>query len=450
MPQSGFPWLLARKGHTRDLVVLAGLMNLLYACTYILLFPAGYPATTAVATFGLVALNMGLRFVSSSSERRIVKLAKSRSALVWATVMVAGIVPLGLTELACRLLTDLGVLKYHQGIQTVWRSGHDDWRLATITGDQNREPDPVLLWRPAARKPFNSQRFKGPIAEIPKSSNVLRIMCYGDSLTDGPPKGGWPSWFQALLDQQPPLTGLRFQVINAGVAGYSSHQGLMRFVQEVDRYQPDMLLVSFGWNDAAEAIGQPDKTFKIPPWPMVSCQRTLIQYRAYLVLMYYSRGWRAQPPVADPGSHRPRVSVEDYLANLDRFRAEAQKRGIPLAILTRPHKLPPEQLSQDTTWRGSVPRYNVALVDWARDQEVPVIDAQHFFQQLPNTLFSDECHLTKQGYLRLAIFVRNQLVTNPDGRPPLVWNGRSSPKVSPSSNVRNHRLSLLELSPASP
>ena len=45
-----------------------------------------------------------------------------------------------------------------------------------------------------------------------------------------------------------------------------------RFLQEVDRYQPDLVLVSFGWNDAAEAIGQPDKSFQAPPWPVVLCQ----------------------------------------------------------------------------------------------------------------------------------------------------------------------------------
>lgn len=215
------------------------------------------------------------------------------------------------------------MLNYHQAIQTVWRAGHDDWRMATITGDENREPDPVLLWRPVTHSPFNSQRFKGPVAEIPKPADVYRVMCYGDSLTDGPPRGGWPSWLYRLLEEQGRAGGRRFEVLNAGVAGYSSHQGVLRFLQEVDRYQPDHILVSFGWNDAAQAIGQPDKTFKIPPWPVVVTQRALVRYRSYLVFMYYTQKWRAEPPVASPGEVSPRVSVEDYLANMDRFRTEA-------------------------------------------------------------------------------------------------------------------------------
>ena len=142
---------------------------------------------------------------------------------------------------------------------------------------------------------------------------------------------------------------------------------------------------------------------------MVVTQRALVRYRAYLVVMYYTQKWRAEPPVATPGPVSPRVSVEDYLANMERFRAEADRRGIAIAFLTRPHKLPPEELSKNSTWRGSVPKYNAALRAWGREQGVPVIDAQHYFEQLPTDLFSDECHFTPQGYERMARLVRDEL-----------------------------------------
>ena len=294
-------------------------------------------------------------------------------------------------------------------------AGHDDWRMATITGDENREPDPVLLWRPMPHSPFNAQRFKGPLAVVPKPADLYRVMCYGDSLTDGPPRGGWPSWLNRLLQEQGRAEGGRFEVINAGVAGYSSHQGVLRFLQEVDQYRPDLVLVSFGWNDAAEAIGQPDKTFKIPPWPMVVAQRALVRYRAYLVVMYYTQKWRTEPPVATPGRVSPRVSVEDYLANMDRFRTEAARRGIAITFLTRPHKLAPGELSKNSTWRGSVPKYNEALCAWGREHGVPVIDAQHYFAQLSTDLFSDECHFTPQGYERMAQMVEAEVLEGRGG-----------------------------------
>jgi lysophospholipase L1-like esterase len=204
-------------------------------------------------------------------------------------------------------------------------------------------------------------------------------------------------------------------VLNAGVAGYSSHQGLLRFLQEVDSYDPDLLLVSFGWNDAADSSGQPDKAYRIPPWPLVALQRTLVRYRAYLVSMYYLKGNGAEPVTAHGGAHSPRVSVDDYLDNLARFRSEARLREIPIVYLTRPHKIQPDELRKSLTWRGSVPKYNTALLDWAKHQGVTVLDIQGIFERLPSELFSDECHFTPQGYQRMAEAVREHIGSGTNG-----------------------------------
>ncbi len=103
------------------------------------------------------------------------------------------------------------------------------------------------------------------------------------------------------------------------------------------------------------------------------------------------------------------MSIDDYLANLDRFRTEAAARKIPVAFLTRAHKLPPAALSLSASWRGSVPRYNAALVAWAARRDVPLLDVQRKFETLPETMFSDECHLTTNGYQHMAEFIRGRL-----------------------------------------
>jgi lysophospholipase L1-like esterase len=436
-----FPWLLARRPTRSDLAALVALVNVLYGCALVLLVPTGGSFETAMAAMTLLAINLAAWFAPQSLARRLLILVRWPTAKVMLTLLSASLIPLGLTELVCRVLTEIHMLNYHQPIQTVWRSGRDDWRLATITGDENREPDPVLLWRPVARKPFNSQRFKGPVARIPKPADLVRVMCYGDSLTDGPPKGGWPTWLHVLLSRQPPIPGRRCEVLNAGVAGYSSHQGLLRFRQEVDTYHPDLILVSFGWNDVAEAIGQPDKSFRCPPWPMVLCQRALVRFRTYLVLMYYTRGLRTSPPDGAGRSVHPRVSVEDYLANLEAFRSEAQARGIQIAFLTRPHKLAPSDLRQDPTWRSSVPRYNAALLAWAKSRNVAVIDVQHLFEWLPTALFSDECHFTPQGYQRMAELVRDRLRPGPNQSLQIVGDPLTTAPWYPSVNAAPRKIS---------
>lgn len=418
---SGLPCFVAWRSRRRDLAACVFLLNWLAVCGLILATPSGSPLSTATFAIGLGGLDLCAYLAPMAFENLLRKILRRRSTRLAVALLMTTVLPLGSIELLCRFLTWAHVLEYHQAIQTAWRSGADDWRLATITGDENREPDPVLLWRPVARKPFTYQRFKGPVAKLPKPADVVRVMCYGDSLTDGPPKGGWPTWLNALWKQAPPLPGRRVEVLNAGVAGYSSYQGVLRFLQEVDQYQPDLLLVSFGWNDAAEAIGQPDRSFRIPPWPLVVCQRALIPYRSYLVLMNYTQRWRSVPPLKSGETPHPRVSIDDYLANLERFRTEAQARGIPIIFLTRPHKLPAAELRLQPTWRHLVPDYNAALLAWARSRGATVIDAQRHFERLPTELFSDECHFTPKGYELMARLVRDRVSVTGDGSLRPMW-----------------------------
>jgi lysophospholipase L1-like esterase len=444
MPQTAWEWILvavvvvlpclvARRCRRGALAAGAFLMNWLAMCGRVLVDPSGSPLITAILAVALGGFNVAAYLAPAAAENTLRGMLRDRKPRLALIIVFATILPLGSIELACRFLTWAHVLQYHRAIQTVWRSGADDWRMATITGDENREPDPVLLWRPVARKPFTYQRFKGPVAQLPKPADVVRVMCYGDSLTDGPPKGGWPTWLGALWKRSPPIPGKRIEVLNAGVAGYSSHQGLLRFLQEVDRYQPNLLLISFGWNDAAEAIGEPDKSFHIPAWPLVVCQRFLIPYRAYLVFLCYTQRWRAAPPDRSGEAPHPRVSIDDYVANLERFRAEALARGIPVIFLTRPHKLPTAELRQQPTWRHLVPDYNAALLGWAQENGAAVVDTQRHFELLPNELFSDECHFVPKGYELMAELIRDHVIVTADGSLHPMWRAEGVARVPANS-----------------
>jgi lysophospholipase L1-like esterase len=444
----GLPCIPALRRARHNLAVVTALASVLGTALFVIVAPGGEPSNSVLGLIALVFLNVGARFVPTSCEERLVSFARNRLVKACSACLMASLVPVALAERACRVLTDCQVLNYHKPLLTVWRPRHDDWRLAMITGDENREPDPVLLWRPVARKPFTAQRFKGPLAQVPKPPEVVRVMCYGDSLTDGPRKGGWPAHLQRLFSERPPSPGVRYEVLNAGVAGYSSHQGLLRFLQEVDCYDPNLLVVSFGWNDAAESSGQPDKAYTIPPWPVVALQRTLVRYRAYLVLMYYLNGKHAGPITSQGGAPCPRVSIDDYLANLARFQSEARLRGIPIVYLTRPHKIPADELCKSQSWRGSVPRYNTALLDWAKRQGVTVLDIQGIFEGLPSELFSDECHFTPQGYQRMAGLVRDHLASSLDDLTRQAWLGSFTEKMAGLSALGQRGASAAELSVA--
>ena len=234
--------------------------------------------------------------------------------------------------------------------------------------------------------------------EVPKPPRVLRIMAYGDSNTDGPDQGGWPAELQRLLENE---IRRRVQVLNAGVSGYSSLQGLRRFRQEARRYQPDVVLVSFGWNDLPEALGKPDKDFQVSP--LAPVQRGLLRYRFYLML----RHQLTAAPQASAGTE-PRVSLADYATNLAAFGEEGKRHGATVVLLTRPHRATPREIQDNPTWRRDVPKYNEALRRVARNAGIPAVDVQRAFEGRQD-LFSDECHFTTEGHRLMAELLHREL-----------------------------------------
>jgi acyl-CoA thioesterase-1 len=78
------------------------------------------------------------------------------------------------------------------------------------------------------------------------------IVAFGDSLTAGAgvqPTMNYPAKLQARID----ASGYRYKVINAGVSGDTSSQGLNR-VQSVVSLHPAIVIVEFGANDGLRGI----------------------------------------------------------------------------------------------------------------------------------------------------------------------------------------------------
>ncbi len=324
-------------------------------------------------------------------------------------VALASAVPLAGLELTARVLTHFDVVRYWQPIRIVWTPGTDDYRLAHLTLNEYLEPDPLLIWKPWSRPPYNGQRFKGPLMAVPKAEGVFRIMLYGDSNTDGPDKGGWPERLQHILEGRAATGGPRYEVVDAGVAGYSSHQGLLRFRQEVGIYQPDLVTVSFGWNDAAEiGAGRPDREYQ-PSAARVRVLRVLLKSRLYLVMMRYLEPKR---PSAETRGYTPRVSLPDYLEDMESFAAIAREHGASVVFLTRPHREKEAKLRQASNWEREVPEYNSRLRLWAQERRLPLVDVQAVFERAGAEFFVDKCHFTEAGHQRMA----ETLVTELAGR----------------------------------
>ena len=81
-----------------------------------------------------------------------------------------------------------------------------------------------------------------------KPPGVFRVICLGDSSTFGmnvEAADAYPQVLSKLLEEQTPG---RFEVLNLGVPGYSSRQGLEMIQREVLRFEPDLLTFAYGSN----------------------------------------------------------------------------------------------------------------------------------------------------------------------------------------------------------
>ena len=79
----------------------------------------------------------------------------------------------------------------------------------------------------------------------------LKIVAFGDSMTQAAqvaPQKRWPAILERRLNKI--LTPRRVTVINAGVGGNTSREGLARMQKDVLSHKPDWILAEFGGNDA--------------------------------------------------------------------------------------------------------------------------------------------------------------------------------------------------------
>jgi len=112
----------------------------------------------------------------------------------------------------------------------------------------------------------NSQGLRAPYEIGPKRPGTYRIICLGDSITFGldlDDEYTYPSQLEKLL-RGFARPGATIEVINAGVYAYTSRQGLAYLDQRLLKFEPDLVILGFGFNDAqSKFIGgwRPDREY---------------------------------------------------------------------------------------------------------------------------------------------------------------------------------------------
>jgi lysophospholipase L1-like esterase len=252
--------------------------------------------------------------------------------------------------------------------------------------------DSDLLWRQADTAPTEFDRMIKAVhvgQPAPTKGRKYRIICLGDSCTRIVIQG-WPYSF--LLEGR--IGPDRVEVFNASVPGYTSYQGLAWVKMQLLQYEPDLIVVYFGWNDHWRSTGMTDREYAA----------TLSPWRPRLLQLFRRR---VEPPPV-------RVSQAEFRENLQQIATLVRQHGGQLLLLTGPSHITAagrERLLADGYIRSEdePERMHRRYLDIVRslDEEpaTRVYDAARLFDQLNDPeqlLHLDGIHPTDLGHAVLA------------------------------------------------
>lgn len=101
---------------------------------------------------------------------------------------------------------------------------------------------------------MEQKRFiKRTVADLQNGCGVT-IVVFGDSITAGyAVRRGFPSFWKEMLERRYP--DARIELINSGISGETSMDGLARLDWSVLSYEPDLVTINFGINDCVLGLG---------------------------------------------------------------------------------------------------------------------------------------------------------------------------------------------------
>ncbi|MEP6719639.1 MAG: SGNH/GDSL hydrolase family protein [bacterium] len=220
------------------------------------------------------------------------------------------------------------------------------------------EGDPLLLWR---LKPnldhvvwdftvlsTNAQHLRSDRPLQAKPAGTVRVVCLGDSVTFGyrvptvwpdKPHDYDPSWlpYPMLLEKELRAANpnKQIEVITMAVPGYTSHQGLAWLQRDIDRLKPDLLTISFGWNDASFS-DVPDREAIKTNWEPVTVRWLVDHSQAFAHATHWLRA--RQTSAAKVTRPAPRVAEQDYLSNMRAMVRLANDSQAKVIIIAAPYR----------------------------------------------------------------------------------------------------------------
>jgi lysophospholipase L1-like esterase len=292
------------------------------------------------------------------------------------------------------------------------------------------EGDPLLLWR---LKPnldhvvwdftvlsTNAQHLRSEQSSRQihaKQPGALRIVCLGDSVTFGfRVPVVWPDkpteydreWlpYSMLLEKQLRAANPQrdIEVVTMAVPGYTSHQGLAWLRRDIATYEPDLLIVSFGWNDASMS-DVPDREAIMTNRLAVGTRWLVDHSQAFAHATRWLRAKQAITKAQERArwASRPvsRVSQQEYLGNMLAIEDLARQHGAAVIVVAAPYR----DHSPEAPEAGLMLQYRIALGTTMRQRGVPFLEIRELTEDAypaNEGWFGERIHPNHMGHRLIA------------------------------------------------
>lgn len=263
----------------------------------------------------------------------------------------------------------------------------------------------------------NADGMRGERLVVPKPEGTYRILCVGGSTTFGTgcqrDEDAFPQKLQDMLRERLPA-GVRVDVGNCGVPGYSTAETLINLALRLDRFDPDLVIVYHAANDAllVQAEGfradyshgrQVWSPFRVSP-----SERRLIETSRIYARLAGTRDAESSRNLRDliqtedfderhvPANERLNLAgVAVFLRNMRSIVDVVRGQGREVLLQTFATDEAQDR-RPNIRYHETIDAMNAGLVELAAERDVPLVDvAGHLDDR--SKLFVDWMHLNEGG-----------------------------------------------------